>query len=119
LTVAVAVSGGSANPTPTGSVNLTGGGYTSAVMTLLSGGATIGIPAGSLAAGSDTLTVTYTPDSSSASTFLTATQSATVTVSTPIGAAIPAVTVTPSATTITDEQSLVVTAAGNQSPPER
>ncbi len=111
LTVAVAVSGGSANPTPTGSVNLTGGGYTSAVMTLLSGGATIGIPAGSLAAGSDTLTVTYTPDSSSASTFLTATQSATVTVSTPIGAAIPAVTVTPSATTITDEQSLVVTVA--------
>ena len=111
LTVAVAVSGGSANPTPTGSVNLTGGGYTSAVMTLLSGGATIGIPAGSLAAGSDTLTVIYTPDSSSASTFLTATQSATVTVSTPIGAAIPAVTVTPSATTITDEQSLVVTVA--------
>ena len=51
LTVTVAVSGGNSNPTPTGSVALTGGGYTSAATTLSSGSATINVPANSLGAG--------------------------------------------------------------------
>jgi List-Bact-rpt repeat protein len=81
LSVTVGVSGGTSNPTPTGSVVLTGGGYTSAATTLSSGGATINIPAGSLATGSDTLTATYTPDAASSSIYLTSTgTSATVTV---------------------------------------
>ena len=83
LTVTVTVSGGTNNPTPTGSVMLTSGGYASAATTLSSGSATITIPAGSLAAATDTLTVNYTPDMSSSSTYnsATGTDSVTVTVS--------------------------------------
>jgi hypothetical protein len=80
LTVTIAVGGGSGNPTPTGSVILTGGGYTSAATTLSSGNAQINVPAGSLATGSDTLTASYTPDSSSASTYGTASGTSTVSV---------------------------------------
>jgi hypothetical protein len=87
LTVAVAVSGGTSSPAPTGAVILTGGGYTSATTALSGGSASIGIPAGSLAVGSDTLTASYTPDSSSSSTYNGATGSSS------------AVTVTQAATT--------------------
>jgi hypothetical protein len=66
LSVTITVSG---SPTPTGTVILTGGGYTSATIALSSGSASIGIPAGSLVVGSDTLTAIYTPDSSSSSTY--------------------------------------------------
>jgi hypothetical protein len=83
LSVTVTVAG---TPTATGSVTLAGGGYTSAATTLSSGSATINIPAGSLATGSDTLTATYTPDSSSASTYNSATGSAIVTVTAGAGA---------------------------------
>jgi len=83
LTVAVLVSGGSGNPTPTGSVTLAGGGYTSAATTLSGGSATINIPAGSLAPAADTLTVSYTPDTSSSSTYNSATGTASVTVTVP------------------------------------
>jgi hypothetical protein len=62
LNVTVAVGGGSGNPTPTGTVTLTGGGYTSSATTLSDGSATIDIPAGSLAVGTDTLTATYSGD---------------------------------------------------------
>jgi hypothetical protein len=92
LSVTAAVKGGSGNPTPTGAVTLTGGGYTSAATTLSSGSATISIPAGSLAIGSDTLTVSYTPDSDSSSTYnpATGTSSAvTVTEATPTVSAWP------------------------------
>src|ERR1035437_7738220 len=54
LGVTIAVSGTSG--TPTGSVLLSSGSYTSSAATLSSGSATIAIPAGSLTAGSDTLT---------------------------------------------------------------
>jgi hypothetical protein len=84
LTVTVAVSGGSGNPNPTGSVTLTGGGYTSAATTLSSGSATISIPAGSLTTGSDTLTASYTPDSSSSAIYNDATGSGSVAVTTPV-----------------------------------
>jgi hypothetical protein len=81
LSVTVAVSGGPVNPTPTGSVTLSSGTYTSAATALSSGSAQINIPAGSLAAGSDTLLASYTPDSASSSTYLTSTgTSAAVTV---------------------------------------
>jgi len=80
LSVIVAVNGGNGNPTPTGYVTLTGGGYTSAAATLSDGSATISIAAGSLATGSDTLTVTYTPDTLSASTYNSASGSASVNV---------------------------------------
>ena len=82
LTVTVAVSGGD-NPTPTGSVTLTSGSYTSTA-TLSGGSATINIPAGALAAGTDTLAASYTPDSASSSTYNSATGSNTVAVTTPL-----------------------------------
>ena len=80
LTVTVAVSGGSGSSTPTGSVTLTSGSYSSASATLNAGGASINIPAGSLATGADTLTVTYAGDAN----FNSTAGSASVTVATPI-----------------------------------
>jgi hypothetical protein len=118
LTVTVAVTGGSGYPTPTGSVTLASGSYTSRSATLSSGGATISVSAGLLAVGSDTLTVTYTPDSSSSSTYNSATGSNSVAV-TAAARTTPTVTVTPSASSITTAQPLTVTVAvsgGSSSP---
>jgi VCBS repeat protein len=78
--VTVAVSGGSGAATPTGSVTLSSGTYTSATTTLTSGGAVITVPAGSLATGADTLTATYTPDSTSSSIYKSATGTGSITV---------------------------------------
>ena len=50
-------------------MTVTGGGYTSTAATLIAGSATISIPAGSLAAGSDTLTASYSPDAASSPTY--------------------------------------------------
>jgi subtilase family serine protease len=77
MSVAISVSGGTS--TATGTVTLTGGGFNSGATTLSSGAATINIPASSLAAGSDTLTASYSGDSN----YNSATGSATVTVSLP------------------------------------
>ena len=74
--------------TPTGSVVLSSGSYTSSAATLSSGSATITIPAGSLAAGSDTLTAKYTPDSGSSATYNSASGTASVTVTSSSGTAI-------------------------------
>ena len=63
LTVAVTVSGGSGNLTPDGSVVLTSGGYTSSPAYLQNGSASVFLPYGVLAAGTDTLTVTFTSGS--------------------------------------------------------
>ncbi len=71
LSVAVAVTGTGA--TPTGTVTLSGGGYTSSAEVLASGSYTFTIPANSLAAGSDPLTVTYNGDTNYGSTTGTAT----------------------------------------------
>jgi subtilase family serine protease len=70
LTVGVVVNAVQYYPSPTGSVILTSGAYTSAPAALVAGGATITVPAGSLAVGDDTLTVTYTPDAASSSSYL-------------------------------------------------
>jgi hypothetical protein len=106
LGVTIAVSGTSG--TPTGSVVLSSGSYTSSAATLNSGSATIAIPAGSLAAGSDTLTGKYTPDSASTAAFNSAFGTATVAVTQ--SAKAPTVTVTPEETTHPYAENLIVTA---------
>jgi hypothetical protein len=67
LSVAVSVAG-SGTPAATGTVTLSEVGYTSAPIALSSGKATIKIPAGSLPAGNDLLTVNYSGDSNYAFT---------------------------------------------------
>ena len=81
LIVTATVTGGSG--TPTGSVTLSSGSFTSAAVGLNSGSATIYLQPGSLAQGSDTLTVTYTPDSDSASAYAASTGTAGMTVTSP------------------------------------
>ncbi len=107
LNVTVTVNG---SPTPTGTVVLTGGGYTSAATALANGSATLAISAGSLAIGSDTLTVTYTPDTASSANYSGATGSAPIAVTSPAKAT-PTVSVTPSAFNITTAQALTVAVA--------
>jgi N-acetylneuraminic acid mutarotase len=82
LSVAVSVSGG--NGAATGSVTLSSGSYTSTAATLGSGSSNINIPAGSLSAGTDSLKVTYTPDTASAPVYTTASGTASVVVTVPI-----------------------------------
>jgi len=60
--VAVSVSGGTGAPAATGTVVLSGGGYTSAATILSAGSISILVPANSFAAGSVTLSAAYTPD---------------------------------------------------------
>ncbi len=114
LTVTVTVSGSGA--TPTGSVILSGGGYTSTSRTLSGGSATINIAAGALAQGTDTLTATYTPDAGSSTVYTSASGTKTVTV-TPI--LTPTVYVTPAFSPISVGQSISVTVGvtGNGIPP--
>lgn len=77
IPVTVSVSGGTA--TPTGTVTLASGSYTSAATALSSGGASITIPANTFAAGSVTLTATYSGDSN----FNTATGTEALTIAKP------------------------------------
>ena len=107
MTVTVAVSGGTGAPVPTGTVVLSGGGYTSSAVTLTSGSATIRISAEVLAAGTDTLTATYTPDATSSATYNAVARTASVAVS----KLTPSVKVTPSSTSITMIQGVTVTLA--------
>jgi hypothetical protein len=92
ISVTIAVSGGSSNAVPTGSVTLASGSYASSATILSSGSATISIPAGSLGTGSDTLTVTYTPAAASSSDYNGASGSSLVTITTSPGT--PTVTAT-------------------------
>lgn len=103
LAVTVTVTGGSG--TPTGSIVLSGGGYTSSAVPLNAGSATFTIAAGALAAGADTLTAAYSGDS----LYSTASGSAPVTVT---AAALTATTTTvaPSASTATYGTSITLTA---------
>ena len=103
LKVTVTVSGGAG--TPTGSVTLSVGSFTSSAVTLAAGSAAITIPAGSLAAGSVTLKGSYTPDSGSSSAYNSASGTAPVTVS----LATPTVNVTPASQSIVAAQALQVT----------
>jgi pseudomonalisin len=80
LSIVVTVSGSSGGPTPTGSVTVTSGSYTSAAATLTGGSATVSIAAGALSVGNDTLTATYTPDSTSSPVYNTSAATTSVTV---------------------------------------
>jgi len=107
LTVSITVSGTTGNPTPTGSVTLTSGNYSSGSTTLNGGIATINVPAGSLATGNDTLTVQYSGDS----VYAAATGSGSVVVTPPFAISGTAVSVSPGA--ISGNQSTItVTPSG-------
>jgi hypothetical protein len=69
LSITISVSYNHGNITPTGTVTVSGGGFTSSAATLASGTATVVIPAESLAVGTDTLTIAYTPDAASSSLY--------------------------------------------------
>lgn len=64
MIVNVAVSGGTGNPTPTGSVTVSSSSYISSATLLIGGSTAITVPAGSLTIGTNTLTVTYMGDGS-------------------------------------------------------
>ena len=114
LSVAVSVVGTNGGATPTGSVVLTSGTYTSAAATLSNGSATINVAAGSLAAGSDTLTATYTPDSASSAAYKSASGTANVTVN---ALPSPTVSIGLSSTSITTAQTLTATVTVGGTPP--
>jgi hypothetical protein len=107
LRVTVAVAKRAGGSTPTGSVTVTGGRYSSAETTLSSGLATVTVPAGSLTAGANTLRASYGPDAASSSTYTSSSGSALVTVA----FMAPVVTVSPAAASITARQSLDVNVA--------
>jgi hypothetical protein len=112
LLVSVVVSGAAGNATPTGTVTLTSGSYSSAPKTLSSGSGTISVPANALSAGGDTLKAVFTPDTTSAPIYTEASGTASVTVTVPPKIS-PAVTVTPSLFNISTGQALMVTVAVN------
>ncbi|HWE85230.1 MAG TPA: glycoside hydrolase family 44 protein [Terracidiphilus sp.] len=118
LSVAVAVSGGAGSPVPSGSVVLSGGGYTSAAASLANGSASITVPAGALTAGSVTLSAKYTPDSAGSSTYNGASGSASVTVTAPL-LLTPSVTVSPSSSSVPAAQAftVIVTVSGGSGNP--
>jgi len=108
LSVLVTVgSSPSGKTTPSGSVTLSGGGYTSSTETLVSGGTdttssyTFTVPAGALAGGADTLTVNYTGDANYAPN----SQTAGVTVN----KLTPSVSATPTPVSIQSNQQVVIT----------
>ncbi len=102
LTVSGSVSG--AGPTPTGQVTVSAGGQ-SFVAYLPGGSYSVTIPAGTLSAGTDTLTAQYNGDN----VYTPATSSASVTV-TAFTKLTPVVTVTPASGNVDSGQSLNVTA---------
>ena len=106
LTVTITVSGASGAATPTGTVTLASGAYSSGAITLSGGSATVDIAAGVLAAFfcypgpvPDILTVNYVPDSASSSTYNFSSGVGLVYL---VG---PCLTVTPAATNLTWAQS--------------
>jgi hypothetical protein len=120
LTVSIGVNGGSGNGIPTGAVTLTSGSYSSAPVALTNGSATVNVLANSLPAGTDTLTVTYTPDTASSSIYFSASTVAPLTVTT-AAKITPTLTVQPSPSNVPINQGFGVLAtvnggAGNQTP---
>lgn len=107
FTVAVAVTGTAEEGTPTGTVTLTDGSYTSGAKTLVNGDFTFTVAAGALPAGVQTLTVTYSGDPY----YSSATGTASVTVTSPgsFSLSASAVTVAPGSSGIS---TITVTATG-------
>jgi hypothetical protein len=118
IPVSVRVDGFTGNPTPTGTVVLTSGSYTSAAAALASGTANITIPAGALSPGLDTLTATYTPDASSSALYANTWGSNTigVTLAVKITPAVAVTSLTVSPTTV-QPLSLAITVSGGASNP--
>ena len=107
--------------TPTGSVTLSSGSYSSAAVALAAGSATITIPAGALPSGTDTLTAAYTPDASSSSTCNSASGTDSVTVTAVVSIITPNVTVFPQSSSIPSTQTFAGTVSvcggsGNPTP---
>ena len=102
LKVTVSVSGGSG--TPTGSVTLSAGSYTSPASALSGGVASVTIAPGSLASGNVTLIASYKPDLASSSAYNGASGTTPVAVS----LATPTVNVTPASQSIIIGQELQV-----------
>ena len=107
FSVMVTVAAGAGNPTPTGTVTLLSGTFSSGLVVLSNGSATIPVPARTLAAGADMLTVNYAPDTTSAANYNNATGSATETVQ-PIAKTAPTLLVTPNPNKISVKQALTV-----------
>jgi hypothetical protein len=83
VTVGVSVALGPAYQTPTGSVTASSGSYSSAATSLSNGTATINVPAGALAVGTDTMNLNYTPDAGSSAVYTTASGTVSVTIVSP------------------------------------
>ncbi len=81
IPITASVSGLSSMPIPTGTVVLSSGSYTSAAVSLNNGAVAINIPALTLPLGSDTITVTYKPDTSGSSNYAPASNSIGVNIS--------------------------------------
>ena len=109
LSVTVTVNGGSSKPTATGTVTLVGAGFQGTATTLNGGSATINIPAGALATGTDSLLAQYVPDSASSNTYFNAAGLGSVTVTT-TAMVTPTVAVTPPFPAVAVSQALTVTA---------
>ncbi len=107
MTLGVVVNPAQYYPNPTGSVTLSGGGYTSGPIALVNQGATFNIPAGSLALGQNSLNVTYTPDTASVPNYLTASSSVLIQNDGPKLA--PNIFVTPNPLTVTTAQAIAIT----------
>jgi hypothetical protein len=108
LFIFIQISGPGKN-TPTGSVVVTSGSYTSAALLVQSdGSAFLVLDADVLPAGKNALTATYTPDSGSAKQFNSATGTASITV-TAVGKITPFIEVVPGSSSVTTAQQLDVT----------
>jgi subtilase family serine protease len=110
LNVAVTVTGSSG--TPTGTVTLTGGGFTSVEQPLTNGSMVFNIPANSLNAGTDTLTVFYSGDAtyqSGTGTNAVAVKESTFTLSATVPAAVASGSSTSSTVTVTGGGSYIGT----------
>jgi hypothetical protein len=99
------------SPAPTGTVTLTSGSYNSAAVSLDGGTAQFNIPAGSLTAGTDTLTASYSGDSNYNASTGTAQVIVTTAVNPSFAVSGTAVTVAPGATTA-NASTITVTPAG-------
>ena len=112
LVVTVTVDGESGSATPTGSVTLTSGTYNSGPVSLTAGVATISVQAGSLPAGTDSLTAAYAPDHASVLRYAGGSGTASITVTAAVAATAPAAS-TGAASSITYSSASV---AGTVSP---
>ena len=74
------VTGAIGGITPTGSITLSSGSYSSSATALVGGRVIIAVPAGALALGADTLAAAYVPDANSASSYNSASGTSTVNV---------------------------------------